>query len=92
MLGPNPYAAPSAPSNVHQGKNDANVALVVALASVFFCAPILSPIALWKASRALKIASSWQGTLALVLAGLGLLSSAFFWFLALIWQYLGSAS
>lgn len=90
MLGPNPYAAPSAPPNVHQGKIDANVALVLALASVFFCAPILSPIALWKASRALRVASSWQGTMALVLAGLGLFSSAFFWLLA-VWQYLAPA-
>lgn len=87
MHGPNPYAAPLAPDAHENARRDANLALALAIASVLVCAPVLGPLAMWKAVGTLKTSRPWQGIAAIVLAGVGLASSAVFWFLAL-WQYL----
>jgi hypothetical protein len=88
---PNPYEAPKANApllNVEQtARRDENWALILGMASLVLCAPISAPFALWKAIRAMHIRPSGRATVAIVLAILGLLSSAFLWFLV-IWQIL----
>jgi hypothetical protein len=88
---PNPYEAPKANApllNVEQtARRDENWALILGMASLVLCAPISAPFALWKAIRAMHIRPSGRATVAIVLAILGLSSSAFLWFLV-IWQIL----
>ncbi|MBX3213586.1 MAG: hypothetical protein KF850_16220 [Labilithrix sp.] len=90
----NPYEPPitQAPAlNAPEAaRRDANWALALGIASLVFCAPMTAPFALWKATRALRAGASGRATVALVLAALGLASSAFFWFLV-IWQFLTPA-
>jgi hypothetical protein len=87
----NPYEAPGAPPTAPPPADvagrDAIWALVLGAASLVFCAPITAPFALWKASRAMRVGPSGTANVAIVLAVFGLLSSAFFWFLA-AWQFL----
>ncbi len=87
----NPYAPPVVqPRDLtrdESARRDANWGLALGIASLFMCAPLAAPLAMWKAIRALSVKSSWQATVAIVLAALGLLSSALFWFLV-IWQFL----
>ncbi len=88
---PNPYEAPKAdvplPSVEQTARRDENWALILGIASLVLCAPITAPLALWKAIRAIHRRPSGRTTVAIVLAVLGLLSSAFLWFLV-IWQIL----
>ncbi|MBI5534058.1 MAG: hypothetical protein HY898_15155 [Deltaproteobacteria bacterium] len=90
-----PNEAPSdavpRPSPQDDGKGDANWALGLAIASVVFCAPLTAPLALWKAIRSTRTRPYARATAAIVLAVFGLLTSAFFWFLA-VWQYLSPES
>ena len=91
MSTPNPYEAPKAHAplpNVEQtARRDENWAIILGIISLVLCAPITAPLALWRAIRATHRRPSGRATVAIVLAVLGLLSSAFFWFLA-IWQIL----
>ncbi|HEY8078729.1 MAG TPA: hypothetical protein VIF62_31575 [Labilithrix sp.] len=94
MAPPNPYAAPTAPSAATAeqspyatARRDGYWALGLALLSLVFCAPISAPFAIWKAVRALRVDSSGAAPIAIVIAIVGLLSSAFFWFIT-IWQFL----
>ncbi len=90
----NPYEAPRAPppglAPDEAARRDATWALVLGIASLVFCAPMTAPFAFWKAARALRVGASGRATVAVVLAVLGLASSALFWFLA-IWQFLTPA-
>ncbi len=86
----NPYAPPRAPEKddpLQSARRDAAWALVLGIVSLVLCAPVTAPFAIWKAHRALRNGPSALAIVGLVLAGLGLASSAIFWFLA-IWQYL----
>ena len=91
----NPYEAPLAappPVNEHDAaRRDAAWALALGIASLVMCAPLTAPLAMWKASRALRVRPSGEATVGIVLAALGLLSSAVLWFLA-IWQFLTPAA
>ncbi len=90
---PNPYAAPSAELAVDPrqiARSDARWALVAAIVSVFFCAPLTAPFALYKANRALKVGPSDAAVGAVFLAVVGLVTSAIFMALA-VWQYLDPA-
>jgi hypothetical protein len=82
-----PAAAPAGT----EATRDANWALGLAILSLFFCAPLTAPFAVWKASRALRLGASVTATAAIVLSVVGLVLSMFFWFLA-IWQFLTPAS
>jgi hypothetical protein len=88
---PNPYEAPRTvsplPDLEQAARRDENWAIILGMASLVLCAPVSAPFALWKAIRAMHIRPSGRATVAIVLAILGLLSSAFLWFLV-IWQIL----
>jgi len=90
----NPYQAPEAAPPVGDpetaARREAGWALALGILSLFVCAPITAPFALWKASRALRLRPSGMATAAIVVAVFGLLTSLFFWFLA-IWQFLTPA-
>lgn len=90
----NPYQAPEAAASAVDpeatARRDAGWALALGIVSLFICAPITAPFALWKASRALRSRHSGMATAAIVVAVFGLLTSLFFWFLA-IWQFLTPA-
>ena len=87
MSAPNPYAPPSEATSARGGDRDASWALALGIASVFLCAPITAPIAIWRAVLALRTGTSARAIVGLALAVFGLLTSALFWFLA-IWQLL----
>jgi len=88
---PSTHYAVAAAMPLEAARGDANWALGLAILSLFFCAPLTAPFALWKASRALRLGASGTATAAIVLSVVGLVLSLFFWFLA-IWQFLTPAS
>ena len=87
----NPYAPPTAaapsPDPRDVARRDGWWALGLALFSLVFCAPITAPFAIWKAVRALRADASGVGAIAIFIAVVGLVSSAFVWFIT-IWQFL----
>ncbi len=87
----NPYEAPKAepprPDPERSARRDATWAIVLGTISLFFCAPITAPLAIWKAVVASRTHTFGRAVAAIVFAIIGLLSSAFLWFLA-IWQIL----
>jgi len=86
MSAPNPYAPPSGDAPPPDVARDATWALALGIGSVFFCAPITAPFALWKGVRALRGGSSTKAVLGIAFAAFGWLLSAFLWFMA-IWQF-----
>jgi hypothetical protein len=87
MTAPNPYAPPSDGGPLDDVKRDANWALVLGIGSVFFCAPITAPLAVWRGVRASRSGFSAKAAVGIGFAAFGLLTAALFWFLA-IWQFL----
>ncbi len=87
MPAPNPYAPPSDVGPLQNVERDATWALVLGIASLFFCAPFTAPFALWKGVRALRGGSSTKAIVGIGLAAFGFLTSLILWFLA-IWQFL----
>ncbi len=94
MTEPNPYRPPLADAQsadaAATARTEAAWALGAAILSLFVCAHVAAPYAIFKARRALKAGPSKRAFAAIVLASTGLLLSIVFWFFA-IWQFLDPA-